>query len=108
MVSTLDGTIAEVECIEYNSNNTNSFSQEAKSVKVCFQIMSDFDLDDGDDYQLYDLLSNLMGITGLDKEGAKTWLQIGNMDVERAIDLFLSSQVSTTVPSFVGDGMIVN
>jgi hypothetical protein len=70
--------------------------------------MSDFVFDDDDDYQLDDLLSNLMGITGLDKEGAKTWLQIGNMDVETAIDLFLSSQGSTTVPSFVGDGMILN
>ena len=67
--------------------------------------MSDFVFDDGDDY---DLLSNLMGITGLDKEGAKLWLQIGNMDVETAIDLYLSSQSSITVPSFVGDGMIVN
>ena len=46
-----------------------------------------------------------MGITGLDKEAAKTWLLIGNMDVATAIDLFLSNQGSTTVPSFVGDGL---
>lgn len=63
--------------------------------------MSDFAFQYDDD----EILCNFMGITGLDKEAAKTWLLIGNMDVATAIDLFLSNQGSTTVPSFVGDGL---
>ena len=59
--------------------------------------MSDFVVLDEDNERASDeKLSHFMGITGLDRDSAQRWLQIGNMDVETTIELFLSNQSSTT------------
>ena len=41
-----------------------------------------------------EMIVNIVSITGMDEESAYKWLQFANMDVETAVELYLSDNAS--------------